>query len=66
MPIPAEILEVIQRAKEQEVAENALEALKAEKADIQTRLAAVNTKITNQVTIVQQARAALKKAAQAL
>ena len=66
MPIPAEILEVIQKAKEQEVAENALEALKAEKADIQTRLSAVNTKITNQVTIVQQARAALKQAAQAL
>lgn len=66
MPIPAEILEVIQKAKEQEVSENALEALKAEKADIQTRLAAVNTKITNQVTIVQQARAALKQAAQAL
>ena len=66
MPIPPEVVEVIEKAATQKAAEETLDALRTERAELQARIASLNTRITNQITAVQQARQALKLAAQAL
>ncbi len=66
MPIPPEVADVIAKANTQKVAEETLDALRTERAELQARIASLNTRITNQITAVQQARQALKLAAQAL
>lgn len=66
MTIPVEIQEVIRLAKIQEIEEGKLDTYRAQKADHQAAIAELNTQITNQVTVVQAARAALKAAAQSI
>lgn len=66
MPIPDAIKNVIELANTQESAEVLLESLKTEKATHQTAIASLNQQIIDQTTVVQNARAALKAAAQAI
>ena len=63
MPTPQPIIDVITQAKTCENVEGTLEALKAEKAMHQDAITALNVRIANQTTIVLQARADLKAAA---
>ncbi len=63
MAIPQPIADIIKLAKEQEVSEGALEALKAKKTELVDALALINSQITTQTEVVQSARASLKVAA---
>lgn len=63
MPIPRPISDLIKLAKEHEISEGALEALKAKKTELVDALALINSQITTQTEAVQSARAALKVAA---
>ena len=63
MAIPQTIIDLIKLAKEQEVAEDALELLKAKKIEHTNAVSLLNEQILTQTTAVQNARAALKVAA---
>lgn len=66
MAIPAEIANIIQLAKTQEAEEQALENYRTRKAHCQAEITELNTKIQDQIAVVQSARAALKVAATSL
>ena len=66
MAIPEAIKNVIELAKAQESAELTLDSFKNDKSAHQSAIAQLNQQIIDQTTAVQNARAALKAAAQAI